>query len=91
MIYEMPSCTGCRTCEMTCSFKRWGEFRPKSAAIQIYEKEVGLGYQIQLIAEDEKRGVFCSGCGECVEGCPAGNDLKQTISRFLKKRGKASS
>jgi ferredoxin len=76
---------------MVCSFKRWGEFRPKSAAIQIFEKEDGLGYQIQLASEDEKREMFCSGCRECVEVCPAGNDLKETISGFLRKRGKESS
>jgi Fe-S oxidoreductase len=90
MIFEMPTCTGCRTCEMVCSFRRYGEFKPKSAAIRIVEKAHGLGYEVHLVSDRSDNSAACSGCSACVESCPAGTDLHERVLLFLKEK-KASS
>ena len=61
---DLEKCTGCRTCELVCSFKRTGAFNPKKSAIRIVkDNQVGLDGPIT-----------CQLCRNphCVEACPEG-------------------
>ncbi len=88
MIFEMASCSGCKTCEMACSIKNTGEFSPAKSAIRILDKEDGPGFLISLEEQDEGMRRACVGCQECVQYCPAGEDLKQIIAEFMEQREK---
>lgn len=65
MIFIEPEkCTGCRICEMICSFKKCGGFHPGQSRIKIIkEEEVGIDLP-----------VLCLHCQEpmCVDVCPIG-------------------
>ncbi len=89
MMFEMPSCTGCRTCEMACSFKHREAFNPKLAAIKVVEKENEAGFLISIDREAQNRAIDCVGCLECLKYCPADEDLKKIIVNFLKKKKSA--
>ena len=66
-------CTGCRICEMACSFARSGEFGPFKSAIWIWK--------------DEEKGidlpVFCRHClrPPCQKVCPVGAPQDGPIRR----------
>ena len=91
MMFEMAACTGCRTCEMSCSFKHTGEFRPKLAAISIVEKPNEAGFLISIDSQtpDTQGQIHCMGCLECLKYFPADEALKKIIVRFLKKKRQA--
>jgi len=88
MIFEMPSCEGCRTCEMACSFKQKGEFNPSISAIKVLDKKNGVGYSLCLAEKKDGENLFCIACKECVHVCPVGEDLEKVIEEFKKKTGK---
>jgi len=60
---DPDKCTGCRTCELVCSFDRFKVFDPYWARISVYR--------------DERNGVFipvvCMQCevAPCMESCPS--------------------
>jgi Fe-S-cluster-containing hydrogenase component 2 len=62
IVTDLEKCTGCRTCELVCSFAKEGLFNPKKAAIRVVKEE-----QIGLDAP-----VVCQMCRQpkCVEACP---------------------
>ena len=35
LVVDLEKCTGCRTCEMACSFMHYGEYNPVKSAIQV--------------------------------------------------------
>jgi Fe-S-cluster-containing hydrogenase component 2 len=87
MIFEMASCGGCRTCEMACSYKHVGEFKPAISSIQILEKESELGYQVHLIEGHKRERIACDSCEGldvqlCVQYCEKGDDLKKILEEF---------
>ena len=86
MIFEMPSCNGCQTCEMACSFKHKGEFKPKSAAISIVQKDNGKGFMISMDRKEKEREIDCDGCMKCLKTCPASDALKVIIKKYLKNK-----
>ena len=62
LVRDLEKCTGCRTCELACSFKREGAFNPKKSAIRVIKDErIGLDGP-----------VVCEICPKpkCVEACP---------------------
>jgi Fe-S-cluster-containing hydrogenase component 2 len=94
MILNMPSCGGCRTCEMACSFKHSGEFVPSISSIKIINKENGVGHSIHLFERKDERTMPCDGCVEletplCVLHCIKGEDLKKILKQFMRKRKRA--
>lgn len=87
MIFEMASCGGCRTCEMACSYKHLGDFKPKISSIQILEKENELGYQVDLVEGNKWERIGCDGCEGldvplCVQYCEKSDDLKKILEEF---------
>ncbi len=83
--YEMPSCTGCRTCELACSFKHGGEFNPSISAIKVLEKGDGRGFLISLSDGSGGGNFECIGCLECTRSCPAAGELEEIIEAFGRK------
>ena len=70
IMVDLGKCTGCRTCEIVCSFERETVFNPKKSAIRVVKEE--------LIGLDAP--VVCQLCNhpKCVESCPEGA-LEKTL------------
>ena len=91
MIFEMPKCGGCRTCEVACSFHHAGKFRPSISSIQIVDKEDVGGYSVVLLEKNEGDHLACDGCQAlevpaCVEYCKEMDDLGLLLREFSEKR-----
>jgi Fe-S-cluster-containing hydrogenase component 2 len=91
MIFEMPSCGGCKTCEMACSYKHSGEFKPEISSIKILEKENELGYSVLIVETDADEKRACDNCNEqviplCVQFCEKSEDLIEILELYRKKR-----
>ena len=92
MIFDMPSCGGCRTCEMACSFHHRGEFVPAISSIGILEKVNEPGFLVVLREKNEGEGMACDGCRGlnvplCLEYCEKREDLEKILTEFLTNAG----
>ena len=92
MEFQMPSCGGCRTCEIACSFHHRGEFIPSISSLKILDNRDNSGYSVLIVEEKNAESLACDGCKEeeiplCVEYCREGEDLKKLIHEFLERRG----
>ena len=66
IIVDATKCTGCRTCQLWCSFRYEKAFYPSQAEIKIEEpgkRELGFGISFTNV---------CDVCGICVRYCPTG-------------------
>jgi Fe-S-cluster-containing hydrogenase component 2 len=84
MKQDMPSCGGCRTCEMVCSFHHTGEYNPSLSSIKIREKDNGTGYLVLLLEEKSTEGFACDQCQGldkplCLKVCREENDLANIL------------
>lgn len=91
MIFEMPICGGCRTCEMACSFKHKGEFIPAVTSIKILDKEDGPGYRVELVEVNEGLNLACDGCEGlevplCLDYCQKNEELEKILKEFWNRR-----
>jgi Fe-S-cluster-containing dehydrogenase component len=87
MEFDMPSCGGCRTCEMACSYHHRGEFAPALSSLKIQEKAEGPGYLVLLKKTADETGPACDGCRGlktplCVDYCREAEDLKEILREF---------
>ncbi|MHB8773392.1 MAG: hypothetical protein ACYC7J_20570 [Syntrophales bacterium] len=87
MKFTMPSCGGCRTCELACSFHHTGEFMPAVSSLTIIEKTESPGYDVLLREEKEGKNLACNGCEGrevplCVLYCRERDDLSQILQEF---------
>lgn len=62
LIADKTKCTGCRVCQIICSFAHFNEINPKKAALAIDS-------QFPVPGVYEPR--VCNQCGACAEVCPA--------------------
>ena len=95
MEFNMPSCGGCRTCELACSFHHKGEFVPAASSLKIMEKREGPGYVVLLKEEGDGNSLACDSCEGldiplCVEYCRELDDLFKILQEFDAKRPKKS-
>jgi Fe-S-cluster-containing dehydrogenase component len=61
IIVNQNKCTGCRICQLICSFLHCNEFNPTKANIHILNE-----YELTpIITFSEK----CNHCGQCVKNC----------------------
>ena len=93
MKFDMPTCGGCRTCELACSYHHTGEFTPAVSSLKVGEKKDGPGYFISLKEEGDPEGFPCDGCEGldiplCVEYCREVDDLYKILQEFEKKNPK---
>ncbi|MEM4550676.1 MAG: 4Fe-4S dicluster domain-containing protein [Sulfolobales archaeon] len=63
IVLDLDKCTGCRICELVCSFYKHKKFSPKMSAIKVY-------YNYELYRAEGF--TVCSQCGYCVSHCPTG-------------------
>jgi len=89
VIFKMASCGGCRTCEIACSFKHTGEFKPTVSSIRILDREDELGFCVRLIESSTEKSIACDGCVNldeplCLQYCEKREDLKDILREFLK-------
>lgn len=87
MKHDMPSCGGCRTCEMACSFHHTGEYTPSVSSIKILEKESGAGYFVLITEKSGPEGFACDLCAGlarplCIQVCREENDLADILKKF---------
>lgn len=61
LTFRQEVCSGCRTCELICSFTNFQEVNTKKSGIRIKESNKPGRYTARI----------CSGCGRCMEVCPA--------------------
>lgn len=91
MIFDMPSCGGCKTCELGCSFHHEKVFNPEISSLKILEKDDRRGYKVEILEERQGNRYACDGCKElkvplCVQYCKEEETLKQFIKDVLKKK-----
>jgi carbon-monoxide dehydrogenase iron sulfur subunit len=91
MIFEMPSCGGCRTCEIACSFKHSGMFVPSLSSLKIVDGDDGACFRVILLEESGSDGYACDLCPErevplCVEYCHMAEDLMKILYSFETSR-----
>jgi Fe-S-cluster-containing hydrogenase component 2 len=96
MIFDMPRCGGCRTCELGCSFRHTGEFVPSISSIRILEKEGEQGFCVLLLGEDSEENRPCDGCKDldipfCVQYCRESEELAKILKEFLEGSGEEES
>jgi Fe-S-cluster-containing hydrogenase component 2 len=93
MIFDMPTCGGCRTCEIACSYHHTGEFKPSVSSIKILDKkDESPGRLVLLVEEDDGQSIPCDGCQGleeplCIEACETKEKLQEMIKEYLKKVG----
>ncbi len=91
MIFEMPECGGCRTCEMACSFYHTKLFKPSVSSLKILDKANLGGYRIELAEISEDGRLACNGCPDlsvplCLEYCKESEALKKILKIFLEQK-----
>jgi Fe-S-cluster-containing dehydrogenase component len=91
MIFEMPNCGACRTCEIACSFHHTNEFNPTRSSIKILEKPDGNGFLVELLEENIDMARACDGCLEldiplCMQYCREIDELKNIIDLFTSRK-----
>ena len=91
MFFDMPSCGGCRTCELACSYHHAGKFNYAFSSLRVIDKESEEGFQIELIEEREGVRFPCDACKglnipACVEYCKECDTLKQMINGLASKK-----
>jgi Fe-S-cluster-containing hydrogenase component 2 len=89
-MFDMPTCGGCRTCELACSFKHTGEFAPAVSSLKIVDKKDGVGFFVSLVDGMEGHRLACDGCKDrpsrlCVDFCKEKEDLDRMIDDLMKE------
>jgi Fe-S-cluster-containing hydrogenase component 2 len=91
MTFDMPSCGGCRTCELACSFHHRGGFVPAASSLKILENAGGPGYLVLLKEAADNAGPACDDCVGldiplCLEYCREFDDLYKILQQFKAAR-----
>lgn len=89
MIFDMPSCGACRTCEIACSYHHTGVFQPAVSSLRILDKEEDPGYSVLFSEANDGQSIPCDGCKGreeplCVEVCKEKDELKNIIRKYLR-------
>lgn len=87
MNFEMPSCGGCRTCEMMCSFHHREVFAPELSSIRIIDREGSPGFRVQIMELNGGQRIACDGCRGtavplCLQYCKSSDDLEKILAVF---------
>ena len=75
LMIHPDKCTGCRNCELACSFEHEGQFRPGASRVQAYTWE----------REGMSVPMMCQQCDDaaCVTVCPTGAMHRSTAMANL--------
>jgi len=75
MLVDRSKCSGCRRCELECSFAHFGKYWPEFSRVKV--------------SKDEASGIdaphVCRQCGtaKCVEACPAGALVREPQTKAV--------
>jgi len=91
MLFEMPNCGNCKTCEIVCSYHHTGDFSSVSSSLRVKENPDGKGYLIMIAERCEGTEITCDGCkGEeipwCMKVCEEAEVLQGFLKAFLEKK-----
>lgn len=91
MIRKMPSCGGCRTCELACSFHHRKVFNPALSSLKVKECRDGDGYEIELLEKDGDSDLACDGCRGletplCLLHCREREELNRILDEFAAQK-----
>lgn len=79
LVIQPEKCMGCRTCELVCSFGRFGHFNPVESSVTVFEEEDAASIP-----------VICLQCEEmfCLQACPtealSRNDIGAVVIDYEK-------
>ena len=90
MLFDLPNCAGCRTCEMACAFHHTEEFEPTVSSIKIVDKDGQNGFIICLFEQGDGHAIPCDRCEDlesplCVQYCSESLGLGEILKKFQKK------
>lgn len=93
MIFNTKNCTGCKTCEIACSFHHTkGSFSTSLSSIKTIDKPKELGFALQLYKKEKGGHLACDRCEReeepiCVKYCPTimRDELRGIIEEFWGK------
>ena len=76
VVIDTTKCTGCRACELACSYHHRQIFSPSIASIRVQRCDVKGDFQVKLVryqqAEDGHLACDCAGGNEfCLNYCSA--------------------
>ena len=88
-IFETETCTGCKTCEIACSFHHRQVFSSGISSIEIVPREEALAFAVGIYKTGKEGHLACDGCKEeetplCIKYCPsiAQAELSNLIQKF---------
>lgn len=80
LFVEPEKCTGCRTCELICSFTHVGEFNPLRSRVSVVSFEK-TGFSFPTVCQQ------CS-VAACMQVCPVGAITKDQLTGAMKVNDK---
>ena len=88
--YETKDCTGCRSCELACSYHHTGTFSPATSSIQINGLDKIPFLTMSFNKQENNGHLPCDGCNGlaeplCVKYCNmiARDELRRYLGEFL--------
>lgn len=75
IVIHSDRCTGCRSCEMACSFHHTKKFSPSFSSIEVYRNEENGIFKLRIYTtKDTKERVACDLCKNeeeplCIKYC----------------------
>lgn len=94
MIFEMPDCGGCRTCELACGYHHTGLFNPNNSSLHIINRNDDKpGYFVEILLSDKGDFFGCDGCLEletpmCVSYCHQDEDLLEMVKAVIAEKNR---
>ena len=91
--FETEHCTGCRTCEIACSYHHQGVFSPDISSIEIKSDLANLAFTIAFHERPEGGHLACNRCHGleepfCVKYCNvlARDELREFLSMLATRK-----
>jgi len=92
MLFNTKACTGCKTCEIACSYHHRQIFCTSISSIKIIKGEEESGFSVLLYEESNDSHLRCDGCEReemplCIKYCPviARHELTSIMQEFQNK------